>query len=80
MYTIDNKPFKGTLLEIEKDGLGVFSRKGRDNIKVQSSNVVWSFIGRIVTRIKTTKTQGTSASYPQPFLRINSLKLAQPSF
>ena len=46
-YTIDNKPFKGTLLGIEKDGLGVFSRKGRDNIKVQSSNVVWSFIGEV---------------------------------
>ena len=44
-YTIDNKPFKGTLLGIEKDGLGVFSGIGAENIKVQSSNVVWSFIG-----------------------------------
>jgi len=45
LYTIDNKPFKGTLLGIEKDGLGVFSGVDRENIKVQSSNVVWSFMG-----------------------------------
>jgi BirA family biotin operon repressor/biotin-[acetyl-CoA-carboxylase] ligase len=47
LYTINNKPFKGTLLGIEKDGLGVFSGIGRDNIKVQSSNVVWSFVREV---------------------------------
>ena len=47
LYTINNKPFKGTLLGIEKDGLGVFSGIGRGNIKAQSSNVVWSFVGEV---------------------------------
>ena len=37
-YTIDNKPFKGTLLGIEKDGLGVFSRIGAENICKNSPN------------------------------------------
>ena len=45
LYTIKNKPFKGTLMKVEKDGRGVFSCGERENIKVQSSNVVWSFKG-----------------------------------
>jgi len=43
LYTINNKSFKGTLLKVEKDGRGVFSSSERENIKVQASNVVWSF-------------------------------------
>lgn len=45
VYTIDNKTYKGTLLEVGKDGRGVFSSGERENIKVQSSNVVWSYNG-----------------------------------
>ena len=47
LYTIDNKPFKGALLGIEKDGRGVFSRVDRENLKAQSSSVVWSFKGEV---------------------------------
>ena len=43
LYTINNKSFKGTLLKVEKDGRGVFSSIERENIKVQASNVIWSF-------------------------------------
>ena len=47
LYTIDNKPFKGALLGVEKDGRGVFSGVDRENIKAQSSSVVWSFKGGV---------------------------------
>lgn len=43
LYTINKKSFKGTLLKVEKDGRGVFSSNEGENIKVQASNVVWSF-------------------------------------
>jgi BirA family biotin operon repressor/biotin-[acetyl-CoA-carboxylase] ligase len=47
LYTIDNKPFKGALLGVEKEGRGVFSGVDRENIKAQSSSVVWSFKGGV---------------------------------
>jgi len=47
LYTIDNKSFKGTLLGVEQDGRGVFSGMDQENIKAQSSSVVWSFAGEV---------------------------------
>jgi BirA family biotin operon repressor/biotin-[acetyl-CoA-carboxylase] ligase len=47
LYTIDNKRIKGTLLGVEQDGRGVFSEVDRENIKAQSSSVVWSFMEKV---------------------------------
>ena len=44
-YTIDNKLFTGKLVGIEEDGRGIFTESNGSIIRVQSSNVVWSWKG-----------------------------------
>ena len=44
-FTIDNKLFNGKLVGIEQDGRGVFTESNGSIIRVQSSNVVWSWKG-----------------------------------